>query len=41
MGLDISNWTVGGQKVTMQNFQANSLGQFDVDGSYLGEWQIS
>uniref|UniRef100_A0A093VA28 Dextranase n=1 Tax=Talaromyces marneffei PM1 TaxID=1077442 RepID=A0A093VA28_TALMA len=41
MGLDISNWTVGGQQVTMQNFQSNSLGQFNIDGSYWGEWQIS
>nr|AAC69692.1 dextranase isoform [Talaromyces minioluteus] len=41
MGLGISGWTVGGQKVTMQNFQSSSLGQFDIDGSYWGEWQIS
>lgn len=41
MELHISDWTVGGQKVTMQNFQANNLGQFNIDGSYWGQWQIS
>jgi hypothetical protein len=41
MQLKISNWTVKGQKVTMSNFQANSLGQFNIDGSYWGQWSIS
>ncbi|KAK9369487.1 dextranase [Lipomyces kononenkoae] len=41
MDLQISNWTVSGQPVTMQNFQSNSLGQLDIDVSYWGEWSIS
>ena len=41
MGLQISNWTVGGQKVTMSNFQSDSLGQLNIDGSYWGQWSIS
>lgn len=40
MGFEIDNWTVGGQKVTMQNFQSNQLGQFNIDGSYWGQWKI-
>ncbi|KAJ6440564.1 hypothetical protein O9K51_06354 [Purpureocillium lavendulum] len=40
MGLTIENWTVGGQKVTMDNFQADKLGQFNIDGSYWGQWKI-
>ena len=39
-GVTIQNWTVGGQKVTMSNFQSGSLGQFDIDGSYWGQWTI-
>lgn len=41
MNLEISNWTVTGEKVTMQNYQTGSLGQFDIDSSYWGEWSIS
>lgn len=40
MNLEIENWTVGNQKVTMQNFQADSLGQLNIDGSYWTEWSI-
>ncbi|KAK9238094.1 dextranase [Lipomyces kononenkoae] len=40
MDLQISNWTVSGQPVTMQNFQSNSRGQFNIDGSYWGQWSI-
>jgi hypothetical protein len=40
-GVTISNWTVGGQRVTMSNFQANSLGQLDIDVSYWGQWAIN
>ncbi|KAL6242578.1 hypothetical protein RBB50_010718 [Rhinocladiella similis] len=38
MQLEIKNWTVGGQKVTMQNFQ--TLAHFDIDASYWGQWSI-
>lgn len=41
MNLEISNWTVTGDKVTMDNYQPGSLGQFDIDSSYSGEWSIS
>ncbi|KAK9342654.1 dextranase [Lipomyces starkeyi] len=41
MDLEITNWTVKGQKVTMQNFQSGSLGQFDIDVSYWGQWSIN
>ena len=36
----IVNWTVGGHKVTMENFRADQLGQLDVDASYWGQWSI-
>lgn len=39
MNLEISNWTVAGEKVAMDNYQ--SLGQFDIDQSYSGQWSIS
>lgn len=41
MDLKITNWTVGGEKVTMENFQSDSLGQLNIDVSYWGEWSIS
>ncbi|KAF4428942.1 dextranase [Fusarium acutatum] len=41
MNLEIDNWTVGDQKVTMQNFQSDKLGQLDIDGSYWGQWKIT
>lgn len=41
MDLKISNWTVGGVQVTMENFQSDNLGQFDIDDSYWGEWEIT
>jgi hypothetical protein len=40
MRLTISNWTVGGEKVTMSNFQSDSLGQLNIDVSYWGQWKI-
>lgn len=40
MQLKIKNWTVGAEKVTMQNFQSGSLGQMDIDASYWGQWSI-
>lgn len=39
MNLEISNWTVAGEKVAMNNYQ--SLGQFHIDPSYSGQWSIS
>ncbi|KAI1041145.1 hypothetical protein LB505_013267 [Fusarium chuoi] len=41
MDLEIENWTVGGQKVTMQNFQSDKLGQLNIDGGYWGQWKIT
>lgn len=41
MDLHIKNWTVKGEKVTMKNFQSDSLGQLDIDAQYWGEWSIS
>lgn len=41
MDLQIANWTVGGELVTMKNFQSDSLGQLDIDVSYWGEWNIA
>ncbi|CAO2653804.1 Nn.00g032150.m01.CDS01 [Neocucurbitaria sp. VM-36] len=40
LGLTISNWSVGGEKVTMSNYQNSSLGQLDIDASYWGQWKI-
>jgi hypothetical protein len=40
MELDITNWTVKGEKVTMSNFQADSLGQLNIAGQYWGQWSI-
>lgn len=36
----IDNWTIGGHKVTMENFRADQLGQLDIDVSYWGQWSI-
>ncbi|KAJ6151534.1 dextranase [Penicillium chermesinum] len=41
MDLQISNWTVGGERVTMKNFQSGDLGQLNIDESYWGQWSIS
>lgn len=41
MDLTFDNWTVSGEKVTMQNFQSDSLGQLNIDASYWGQWQIT
>ncbi|KAK5258437.1 hypothetical protein LTR40_007899 [Exophiala xenobiotica] len=38
--VQISDWTVGGQKVTMDNYRIDSLGQLDIDESYYGQWTI-
>ncbi|KAK5458089.1 hypothetical protein LTS15_004168 [Exophiala xenobiotica] len=38
--VQISDWTVGGQKVTMDNYRVDSLGQLDIDESYYGQWTI-
>ncbi|ERS97553.1 dextranase [Sporothrix schenckii ATCC 58251] len=40
MDLIISNWTVNGTKVTMSDFGSTDLGQFNIDVSYWGEWEI-
>jgi hypothetical protein len=40
MELEVENWTVKGEKVTMANFQADSLGQFNIAGEYWGQWSI-
>jgi hypothetical protein len=39
--LNIGNWTVKGNKVTMQNFGADKLGQLNIDASYWGQWTIT
>lgn len=39
--LRIVNWTIGGEHVTMSNFQHDRLGKFDIDRSYWGQWGIS
>lgn len=36
----ISDWTINGTKVTTENCGSDQLGQFDIDGSYRGEWDI-
>ncbi|KZF23771.1 glycoside hydrolase family 49 protein [Xylona heveae TC161] len=41
MDLHISNWTVGGEQVTMDNFQSNNLGQMNISDTYWGEWSIT
>lgn len=41
MDLQIMNWTVVGQKVAMENFQSDSLGQLNISASYWGQWSIS
>lgn len=39
MGLQVSDWTVKGEKVTMEN--AKTLGQLSVNDAYSGQWSIS
>ncbi|KIW57156.1 hypothetical protein PV05_05747 [Exophiala xenobiotica] len=38
--VQISDWTVGGQMVTMDNYGVDSLGQLHIDESYDGQWKI-
>ncbi|KAL2862450.1 glycoside hydrolase [Aspergillus lucknowensis] len=38
MGLQIENWTVGGEKVTMDN--AKDLGRWNINTAYDGQWSI-
>jgi len=40
MGLHISNWSVGGEQVSMSNFQSDALGRLNIDVSYWGQWSI-
>ena len=40
MQLSIANWTIGGTRVTMDNFQSDRLGRLDIDVSYWGQWSI-
>ena len=39
--LNIVNWTIGGEHVSMANFQHDKLGKLDIDASYWGQWVIS
>lgn len=39
MGLTISDWTVEGEKVTMDN--AETLGQWNINAAYDGQWSIA
>ncbi|KAL3496459.1 glycoside hydrolase [Aspergillus germanicus] len=39
MGLSISDWTVKGEKVTMEN--ARTLGQWNMNAAYDGQWSIA
>ncbi|KAL0479553.1 hypothetical protein AKO1_007738 [Acrasis kona] len=41
MGIKIMNWFIAGEKVTMSNFKTDSLGRFDIDSSYWGQWSIN
>ena len=41
MGLEIVDWSVGTEAVTMENFQSDRLGQLDIDASYWGQWNIT
>jgi hypothetical protein len=40
MGLHIKNWTVRGKRVTCSNWQADSLGQLNIDASYWKQWSL-
>ncbi|KAL2827986.1 glycoside hydrolase [Aspergillus cavernicola] len=39
MGLSISDWTVKGERVTMEN--AETLGQWNINAAYDGQWSIA
>jgi hypothetical protein len=41
MALNISDWTVAGEKVSMDTFHSDKLGRFDIDVSYWGHWRIA
>eukprot|EP00933_Yihiella_yeosuensis_P008666 TRINITY_DN114250_c0_g1_i1.p1 TRINITY_DN114250_c0_g1~~TRINITY_DN114250_c0_g1_i1.p1 ORF type:complete len:254 (-),score=6.17 TRINITY_DN114250_c0_g1_i1:342-1025(-) len=41
MQIEISNWTIKGEQVTMENFHSHKLGRFNIDGSYWGHWRIN
>lgn len=40
MGLHIQNWTIGGAKVDMTNWEADQLGQLDIHPDFYGDWTI-
>lgn len=40
MELEVEDWTVKGKKVTMANFQSDSLGQLNIASEYWGQWSI-
>lgn len=41
MAIEIVDWTVGKERVNMENFQSDKLGQFDIAVQYWGQWHIS
>ncbi|KAF3022520.1 hypothetical protein E8E14_011903 [Neopestalotiopsis sp. 37M] len=41
MAIEINNWTINKEKVTMDNFQSDQLGKLDIDGQYWGQWKIN
>ena len=41
MAIEIVDWTVGKELVTMENFQSDQLGQLDIATQYWGQWHIS
>ncbi|KAL7942257.1 glycoside hydrolase family 49 protein [Trichoderma barbatum] len=41
MAIEINNWTINGEKVTMDKFRSNELGRFNIDGQYWKQWKIN
>lgn len=41
MDLRISNWTVGGVKITETNYEVGDLGQFNISSGYEGQWTLT
>lgn len=41
MGIKISNWRIGSQRVTQDNWKSDELGQLNFNATFWGQWSIS
>ncbi|EHK27178.1 glycoside hydrolase family 49 protein [Trichoderma virens Gv29-8] len=41
MAIEINNWSINGEKVTMDTFRSNQLGKLNIDKQYWKQWKIN